>query len=93
MPIHLRFYHERYNMDVSYYTGDVDVRTKVRLNDLDDLKRCWNALLCSYEGETYSAWLGRRTCDYLLCGGAFDPNDIQLIEQEYNQYMARRKRK
>lgn len=85
MKIHLRFYRERYNMDVDYYTGDEDIYRKVKLDDLDDLKRCWNALLHDYEGETYSAWLGRRSCDDLLCGGAFDPGDIDIIEEEYKK--------
>ena len=87
MAIRLRFYRERYNMDVWYYTGDEDIYHHVKLDDLDDLKRCWNALVHDYEGETYSAWLGKRTCEDILCGGAFDPDDITIIEEEYNRRM------
>ena len=85
MSIHLRFYRERYNMDDAYYTGDEDIYRRVRLDDLDDLRRCWDALLHDFEGETYSAWYGKSKygCDKLLCGGAFDPGDIDIIESEY----------
>lgn len=91
MVIHIRFYRERYNMDDAYYTGDEDIYKKIKLNDLDDLKRCWSALLHDYEGETYSAWAGNRTCDFLLCGGAFDPGDIDYIEETYNDVMRRKR--
>lgn len=86
MEIRLRFYNERYNMDRNYYTGDEDVYARVKLDDLDDLKRCWNALLHDYEGETYSAWYGRFASRHILCGGAFDPNDINDIEEAYRGY-------
>ena len=93
MVIRLRFYRERHNMDEAYYTGTEDIYKKIKLNDLNDLKLCWNALMHDYEGETYSAWVGERTCDDLLCGGAFDPGDIKYIEQAYNDLENRKDRK
>lgn len=86
MEIRLRFYNERYNMDDAYYTGDEDIYARVKLDDLDDLKRCWNALIHDYEGETYSAWYGRITAGRVLSGGAFDPGDIDYIEEAYRKY-------
>ena len=86
MAIRLRFYRERYNMDESYYTGDEDVYKKIKLQDIDDLKLCWDALMHDYEGETYSAWVGNRSCDHLLCGGAFDPGDFEYIAEGYRKY-------
>lgn len=83
MTIHLRFYRDRGNMDVGYYTGDEDIRKHMKFDDPDDLRRCWKALVHDYEGEPYSAWAGRIGCDYLLCGGAFYPVCIREIEKEY----------
>ena len=83
MVIRLRFYRERYNMDEAYYSGDEDIYKRIKLKDLDDLKLCWNALIHDYEGETYSAWLDN---GFMLCGGAFDPQDIYYIEAAYVRY-------
>ena len=90
MTIHLRFYRERYNMDDAYYTGNEDIYKRVKLKDLDDLKWCWEALLHDYEGETYSAWLENGE---MLCGGAFDPGDIDFIEEEYNKWTQKRRKR
>lgn len=85
MAIRLRFYRQRYNMDYDYYTGDEDIYKRVKLDDLDDLKLCWPALIHDYEGETYSAWAGQKSCDYFLCGGALDPGDIDCIRNEFGK--------
>ena len=86
MEIRLRFYRERYNIDPDYYGGDEDIYKRVKLNDLDDLKWCWKALMHNYEGETYSAWV-KGEC---VCGGAFDPTDIESIELAYNDIIRRK---
>jgi len=86
MEIRLRFYRERYNMDPEYYQGDDDIYKRFKLNDLDDLRRCWDAILSGYEGETYSAWVGKEC----VCGGAFDPGDLQYIAPAYNDIMRRK---
>lgn len=88
MKIHIRFYRDRYNMDVGYYTGDEDIVKRFCFDDADDLRRCWKALLHTYEGETYSAWYGRG-CDELLCGGAFDSNDLDDIIANYRELEAK----
>lgn len=83
MEIRLRFYHERYNMDPAYYTGNEDIAHRHLFVGIDDLKRCWKALLSMYEGDTYSARVGKE----IVSGGAFDPGDIDTIEENYNNIM------
>ena len=80
--IELRFYRERYNMDRDYYLGDDDIYCRLYFRDLDELKSHWKELFDAngnwlLAGETYSAWGGE---DDVLCGGAFDPGDIDYIE-------------
>lgn len=86
MEIRLRFYRERFNTNPDYYMGDEDIYKRIKLDDLDDLKRCWKPILYTYEGETYSAWVGKEC----VCGGAFDPSDLQYIEPAYNDIMRRK---
>ena len=88
MKIRIRFYRERYNMDRDYYTGNYDIYKRFAFDNVDDLRRCWQAILHDHEGETYSAWLGNRSCDELLCGGAFDPDDINIIEEAFRRKCA-----
>ncbi len=85
MEIRIRFYRERYNTDPDYYSGNEDIYKRIKFNDLNDLKRCWGALMHKYEGETYSLWIGKE----LVCGGAFDPGDLQYIEPAYNDILRR----
>ena len=73
-------------MDPDYYKGDEDIYRRVRLNDLNDLMRCWDALMYALEGETYSAWVGKEC----VCGGAFDPGDLQYIAPAYNDIVRRK---
>ena len=82
MPIELRFYRQRYNMDQSYYTGTEDVYETHYYPDIEVLHDSWASLMRFFEGETYSAWLN----DVLLCGGAFDPGDYYFIEEAYIRY-------
>lgn len=80
MKIELRFYRERFNMDEEYYTGDDDIYCKKYYKSFKGLKSKWNSLLDSFEGETYSAWIvDGDWAGHMLCGGAFDPDDIEII--------------
>ena len=83
MPIELRFFRERYNMDEDYYAGNDDVYCRLYFKTINELKLKWQGLFEAenrlLEGETYSAWYD----DYMLCGGAFDPSDIEYIEASY----------
>lgn len=78
--IELRFFHERYNVHHEYYSGDKDVYLRLYFNTPNELRRKWRSLFesCDHylEGETYSAWDGD---GHMLCGGAFDPGDIDDI--------------
>ena len=78
MEIELRFYRQRYNMDDEYYTGDRDIYCRLHFKSFKELKRKWNKMFPHLEGETYSAWHHGK----LLCGGAFDPGDIDYIEYD-----------
>lgn len=82
--IELRFFRERYNMDPDYYEGNRDVYARFYFKSIGELKEHWKELMESnhhwFEGETYSAWCGKD----ILCGGAFDPDDIQIIEENLN---------
>ena len=84
--IELRFYRERYNMDSDYYTGKYDVYCVLYFKTLDELVTKWKKLFeaCDHwlEGETYSAW---GEYDTLLCGGAFDPGDIEYISDAFKR--------
>lgn len=84
--IQLRFYRDRYNMDDRYYTGDDDIYCVLYFKTLNELRMKWHGLFEAenhwLEGETYSAW---RNDGALLCGGAFDPGDIEYIVENYEQ--------
>lgn len=73
--IELRFYRQRYRMDVDYYEGDDDIFAKFWFT-YKQLKYNWSELLKYFEGDTYSAWYE----DECVCGGAFDPDDLEIIE-------------
>ena len=79
--IELRFYRERYNTDMDYYLGDEDIYCKLYFRSFDELKEKWNSIIGAHdhwlEGETYSAWDENGN---VLCGGAFDPGDINYIK-------------
>jgi len=81
MSIELRFYRERYNMEPSYYTGTEDVYERHFYPDIETLCDCWASLMRFMEGETYSAW----SDGHLLCGGACDPDDIDIITENINR--------
>ena len=85
--IELRFYRERYNMDDAYYTGEDDVYCRLYFKTLNELKLKWDGLMEAHnhwlEGETYSAWDEN---GIFLCGGAFDPGDIDYIEEGLIDY-------
>ena len=71
-------------MDPDYYMGTDDVYAKFFFNDIAELRQHWNDLIYGnghwFEGETYSIWLcGEK--NMILCGGAFDQDDIESIEQ------------
>lgn len=81
--IELRFFRDRYNTDSDYYLSNRDVYCRLYFKNIDELKSQWKALFRAekhfLEGETYSAWQGKN----VLCGGAFDPGDIEYIEEAY----------
>ena len=83
--IELRFYKQRYNMDPAYYSGKDDVYQTHYYPDIQVLRDDWRGLMSYLAGETYSAWIDGT--DIMLCGGAFDPNDIDDIEESYKLYM------
>lgn len=86
MGIELRFYRERYEMDDAYYAGTEDIYCRLYFRGIGELKELWETLMSAqdhwFEGETYSAW---REDGKFLCGGAFDPGDIDYIESEYKE--------
>ena len=86
MGIELRFYRERYNMDDAYYTGLKDIYCILYFSSFDELKAKWDKLISVHgnylEGETYSAWSDDGK---ILCGGAFDPGDIDYIKEAYER--------
>ena len=83
--IELRFYNERYNMDLDYYSGTDDVYLTLYFSSMLALRKAWDKMFDCHitygghflEGETYSAW---DEDGKMLCGGAFDPGDIEIIE-------------
>lgn len=83
MDIELRFFRERYDMDPNYYLGNNDVYCRLYFKDFAELKECWERLMTAHDyylqGETYSAWCNGK----VLCGGAFDPGDIEIIAENY----------
>jgi len=92
--IELRFFRMRYRTDRDYYTGDNDVYCRLYFQTLGELKTKWEHIMEAeghyLEGETYSAWYiaygeGFRCVRALLCGGAFDPGDIEYISEEYKK--------
>lgn len=89
MGIELRFYRQRYNMDSDYYTGKKGIYLTLYFPNLEALQDEWDNLFdkpCQghwLEGETYSAWGDDGN---LLCGGAFDPGDIEFIEENCGPY-------
>lgn len=90
MAIDLCFYRERYNMDEDYYTGDRDIYCRLNFRTLHELKQAWGRLFKAsnhwLEGETYSAWYSEGgTHNALLCGGAFDPSDMEYIEDAFDR--------
>lgn len=88
MGIELRFYRQRYNMSRDYYTGDKGVYLTLYFPNEESLAKEWKKMFRTdvpyeghwLEGETYSAWDDE---DNLLCGGAFDPDDLVLIIPDY----------
>lgn len=86
MGIELRFYRERYNTYYDYYTGTDDIYCRLYFTDFDELNEKWDELMSAHghylEGETYSAWDENGK---ILCGGAFDPGDIDYIKEEYER--------
>jgi len=92
--IELRFFRKRYKMDQVYYAGDNDVYCRLYFKTLGELRHKWNHLMeaddHALEGETYSAWYVVVGKDYIitrdmLCGGAFDPDDIYCIAENYGK--------
>ena len=75
----LRIFNQRFNMNPNYYKGKNDVKLEVFCEDLECLKKAWKALLGNEEGETYAVWDLKN--NYLIVGGAFDPSDIEIIEE------------
>ena len=80
--IELRFYRERYNMNPDYYLGDKDIYCRLYFKNIYELRKKWKMLFevngnC-LAGETYSAW---DKYGDVLCGGAFDPDDITIITE------------
>lgn len=88
--IELRFFRERYKMDRDYYSGNRDVYCRLYFRTIDELESKWNRIMSAdnheLEGETYSAWYKRGKICWILCGGAFDPGDIDYIVDEYRKY-------
>ena len=86
--IEFRFYRQRYNTDPAYYTGDKDVYLNFVYPTEESLLADWHNLFEKgfdgriLEGETYSAW---DEYDNLICGGAFDPDDINYILPNYTK--------
>ncbi len=77
----IRIFKERFNVDRDYYESDDDVRKRVYCS-LSELVNKWKELLVDNEGETYAVWDhkyydGRSN---LVIGGAYDPGDIEYIE-------------
>ena len=94
--IELRFYRERYNMNSDYYTGDHDIYCRLYFKTLHELEMKWKTLFNTadhwLEGETYSAWYPEHgDSGVLLCGGAFDPGDIEYIANEFSNIPNRRR--
>lgn len=88
--IELRFFRRRYDMDFDYYAGNRDVYCRLYFKDIKELKAKWRHIMCAdkhaLEGETYSAWYKRGKICWILCGGAFDPDDIDYIVDEYRKF-------
>jgi hypothetical protein len=86
MSIELRFYRQRYNMDPDYYTGKKGIYLTLHFPNLQALKDEWDKMFDDYTpyeghwlaGETYSAWTDDGE---MVCGGAFDPDDIEIIAE------------
>lgn len=74
----LRFYNERFVIDRDYYEGYTDLQQVLIYASIETLKKNWKWLLEGYEGEAYS--IRTNSDGYLLCGGSFDPGDIDIIE-------------
>lgn len=77
----IRIYNERYNVDRNYYTGNEDIKKSVWCDTPTNLVDKWYELLKTEEGETYSVW--DHTVNDIIVGGAFDPNDIDWINDYY----------
>lgn len=82
----LRFYNERFKTDRDYYEGYTDLQQVYIYASIETLKKNWEWMLESYEGETYS--IRTNSDGYLLCGGAFDPDDIDIIENKLMKHCA-----
>lgn len=86
MSIELRFYRQRFNMDKDYYSGEDDVYLTLYYPNIEALEDDWDNLINKktggywLEGETYSAW---DDDDDMICGGAFDPDDIEIIKEHF----------
>ena len=98
MCIELRFYRQRYNTNRSYYTGNNDVYLTLFFPNEEALVNEWKNMFRTdrpyeghwLEGETYSAWDDE---DNLLCGGAFDPDDLALIIPDLDTYKSKEETK
>lgn len=77
----IRIYNERFNIDQDYYTGNEDIKLSVWCGTPEELKEKWEELLDENEGETYSIW--DHTINDIIVGGAYDPNDYEIIDEYF----------
>lgn len=73
----IRVYYQRYNMDYDYYSGDKCIKRRWKAKTKEELISKWKQHLKDFEGDTYSVWVG----DEMILGGAYDPDDIDCIEE------------
>ena len=78
----IKIYNERYNMDVDYYTGNKDIKKSIWCDTPENLINTMYDLLETEEGETYSVW--DHTIGDIIVGGAFDPNDIDSVNDYFS---------
>ena len=79
----IRIYNKRYNMHPYYYTGKKDIKLSIWCATPEELMSKWDELLEDYEGDTYSVW--DSLTDEIITGGAYDPNDWQIIEEYFEE--------
>ena len=78
----IRIFNERFNMDPNYYEGNKDVKIKIQCETSKELIEKWEELLETEEGETYAVWEINGNDSGIIVAGAFDPNDIGIIQEE-----------